>query len=144
MPTKRCDATINGKPVKVMLVDKGWKKMYFAKPKKGHEVETPHFEQITSGSIEVHQHSSDCKQFRVMSSSEIYSGSFSSGTSFVQNKGMDIAVLPMYETANGIALDFSSSGSYVNVSSGSQWVIYALGKWGEWQDVPKNDKTKTT
>lgn len=59
MPTERCNATINGKPVKVILVDKGWKKMYFAKPK-NYDVNTPHFEQRTSGSIEVHEDSSDC------------------------------------------------------------------------------------
>lgn len=144
MPTEKCNATINGKPVKVILVDKGWKKMYFAKPR-NYDVNTPHFEQRTNGSIKVHEHSPDCKQFRVMMSSEIYSGSFSSGTTFVQDRGMDMAVLPMFKTANGIALDFSPSGSNVTITSGSQWVIYALGKWGEWQDIqPKKDKTKFT
>jgi len=48
-----------------------------------------------------------------------------------------MAVLPMHKNANGIALDFSPSGSYVTVTSGSQWVIYALGKWGKWQVAPQ-------
>lgn len=72
-----------------------------------------------------------------MTVSEIYSGSYDSGTHFAANKEMDIAVLPMGETINGFALDFDPSGSYVTVTSGSQWVIHALGKWGEWQVTPK-------
>jgi len=77
---KKCDITINGKPVKVILTDNGLKKAYFAKPK-NYDVETPHFEEI-SGSIKVHEHSPDCQQFRVMTSSEIYSGSFRIGNYF--------------------------------------------------------------
>jgi hypothetical protein len=143
VPTKKCDGTINGKPVKIIITDNGLKKAYFAKPK-NYDVETPHFEQ-TSGSITVHEHSPDCRQFRVMTSSEIYSGSFTSGTTFASNNGKDMTVLPMKETTNGIALDFSSSGSYVTVTSGSQWVLMAFGNWGEWRDVqPKKDKTKFT
>lgn len=134
MPTKKCNGEINGKPVKVILTDNGFKKAYFAKPKH-YDVETPHFEQI-SGTITVHQHNPDCKQFRVMISSEIFGGSFNSGTTFASNNGKDMAVLPMKETANGFALDFNSSGSYVTVTSGSQWVLMAFGKWGEWRDVP--------
>jgi hypothetical protein len=143
MPTKKCDISIDGKPVKVILTDNGLKKAYFAKPK-NYDVKTPHFEQ-TSGSITVHEHSPDCKQFRVMTSSEIYSGSFTSGTTFASNNGKDLAVLPMKDNANGCALDFSSSGSYVTVTSGSQWVLMAFGKWEEWRDVhPKKNKTKPT
>jgi hypothetical protein len=119
-------------------VDKGWKKSYFAKPK-NYDVITPHFE-LTRGKIEVHEHSLDCKQYRVLVSSEVYSGSFNSGTTFIDDKGMGIAVLPMFETLNGMALDFSPSGSYVTVTSGSQWVIYATGTWGEWKDVKPKEK----
>ena len=143
MPTEKCNGEINGKPVKVILTDNGFKKAYFAKPK-NFDVETPHFE-VTSGSIIVHQHSPDCKQFRVMSSSEVYSGSFTSGTTFASNNGKDMALLPMKGTANGFALDFSSSGSYVTVTSGSQWVLMAFGNWGEWRNVqPKKGDAKST
>jgi len=141
MPTKKCNGTIDGKPVKVIVKDNGLKIAYFAKPKK-YDVTTPHFEQPVSGSITVHQHSPDCKQFRVMISSEIYSGSFTSGTTFASNNGKDMAVLPMKETANGFAINFSSSGSKVTITSGEQWVLMAYGKWGEWRDVqPKKTKS---
>ena len=135
MPAKKCDGTINGKSVKVILTNRGWKKDYFAKPK-DYNVKTPHFEVKTNGSIDVHEHSPNLEYFRVMAVSEVYSGSFSSGRTFAPNNGMDLAVLPMNETANGFALDFSSSGSTVTVTSGSQWVLMGLGKWGEWQKVP--------
>lgn len=137
MPTKKCDGKIDSQPVKVILISKGWKKAYFAKPKKGYEVKTPHFEERIDGTIQVHEHSPDCKKFRVMTRAEIYSGSYTSGTTFASNNGMDMAVLPMSETANGFALDFSSSGSSVTITSGSQWVLMAFGKWGEWQVAPQ-------
>lgn len=141
MPPKKCDGTINGKPVKVIITDNGLKKAYFAKPK-NYDVRTPHFEQV-SGSITVHEHSPDCKQYRTMMSSEIISGSFASGTTFASNNGKEMAVLPMSETANGFALDFSPSGSNVTVTSGSQWVLMALGTWSEWRPVqPKKQTTK--
>jgi len=140
MPAKKCDGKIDGKPVKVIITNSGIKKAIFAKPKE-YDVKTPHFE-LTSGSIIVHQHSPDCRQFRVMTSSEIYSGSFTSGTTFASNQGKDMAVLPMSETANGFSLDFSPSGSNVTITSGSQWVLMAFGTWGEWRDVqPKKNKT---
>ena len=139
VPAKKCDGQINGKPVKVILTDNGFKKAYFAKPKH-YDVKTPHFEQ-TSGSITVHQHSPDLKQFRVMTSSEIYTGSFTSGTTFAGNQGKDMAVLPMSETANGFKLYFSPSGSNITITSGSQWVLMAFGTWGEWRYVkPKLQK----
>ena len=134
---------INGKPVKYIIVDKGWKKAYFAKPKR-YDVETPHFEQKTNGTLQVHQHSLDCKLFRVMTVSEIYSGSLNSGSSFVHNKGLDMALLPMNETANGFTLDFSSSGSSVTVTSGSQWVLMAFGKYGEYRNVPQKKTQQVT
>ena len=46
-----------------------------------------------------------------------------------------MAVLPMKDTANGVALDFSPSGSSVTAASGNQWILMAFGKWGEWREV---------
>ena len=72
MPTVKFDGKINGKPVKVIVIDKGWKTMYFAKPK-NLDVETPHFEQKVNGTLEVHVDSADDKSYRVMSVNAIYS-----------------------------------------------------------------------
>ena len=37
MPTKKFDGTIDGKPLKVIVVDKGYTKMWFAKRKERNE-----------------------------------------------------------------------------------------------------------
>ena len=138
MPTVKFDGKINGKPVKVIVIDKGWKTMYFAKPK-NLDVETPHFEQKVNGTLEVHVDSADDKSYRVMSVNAIYSGSFYSGSTFAENKGMDIAVLPMNPTANGFAINTSLSGSYISIPSGNLWCLMALGTFGPWQ--PKQNQT---
>ena len=132
MPTIKFDGKINGKPVKVIVVDKGWKKMYFAKPKK-FDVNTPHFEQAVNGTLEVHLDSAGGQSFRVMNVNAIYSRS-----TYAENEGMDMAVLPMNQTANGFAINTSLSGSYVSIPSGSQWCLMALGTFGPWQ--PKHSK----
>jgi hypothetical protein len=132
MPSKKFDGTIDGKPVKVIVVDKGYKKMWFAKPKK-RDLNTPHFEQKVNGTLEVHMDSADGKSFSVMSVDSIYSGSFYSGSTFAENKGLDIALLPMSEEANGFAIDVRKSGSYIEIPSGSVWCLMALGSIGSWQ-----------
>jgi len=132
MPKTKFDGEINGKPVKVIVVDKGWKMMYFAKPK-NFDVDTPHFEQAVNSTLEVHMDSADNQSFRVMNVNKIYSGSFYSGSTFAVNNGMDIAVLPMNPTANGFAINTSLSGSYIKIPSGKQWCLMALGSFGPWQ-----------
>ena len=132
MPTVKFDGKINGKPVKVIVVDKGWTKSYFAKPK-NFDVDTPHFEKAVNNTLEVHLDSADGQSFRVMNVNAIYSGSFYSGSTFAENKGMDIAVLPMNETANGFAINTSESGSRVSIPSGSEWCLMVLGSFGSWQ-----------
>jgi hypothetical protein len=130
--TEKFNGKINGSPVKVIVVDKGWAKTYFAKPK-DFDINTPHFEVKINNSLEVHEDSADGNSFRVMNVNSIYSGSFYSGSTFAQNKGMDIAILPMNPAATGFAIDTSLSGSYVTIPSGSQWCLMALGKFGRWQ-----------
>lgn len=132
MPTKKFDGTIEGKPVKVIVVDKGYTKMWFAKPKM-FDVNTPHFEQRVNGTLEVHLDSADGKSFSVMKVDSICSGSFYSGSTFAENRGMDIALLPMSEEATGFAIDVRAGGSYLDVPSGSVWCLMALGSFGPWQ-----------
>ena len=132
MPAKKFNGKIDGKPVKVIVVDKGYAKMWFAKPKE-FSVNTPHFEQTVSGTLEVHIDSADGKSFSVMKVDSIYSGSFYSGSTFAENMGMDIALLPMSQEANGFAIDVRESGSYLELSSGSVWCLMALGSFGPWQ-----------
>jgi len=119
MSTEKYNGDINGKPVKVIVKDKGYKKMWFAKPK-NFDVETPHFEQKVDGTLEAHLDSADDNSFRVMSISSIYSGSFYSGSTFANNKGMNMMVLPMNPTANGFAIDTSLSGSYIQIPNGNE------------------------
>jgi hypothetical protein len=129
---KKFNGKINNKPVKVIVKNKGYKKEWFAKPK-DFNINTPHFEQKISGTLEVHEDSADGKSFRVMTVNNVYSGSFYSGSTFVANKGMDIAVLPMIETANGFAINTSSSGCLVMIPSGNEWCLMAFGIYGPWQ-----------
>jgi len=100
MSKKKFNGEISGRPVKVIVEDKGWTVHYFAKPKK-FDVNTPHFEVRVGGKLIVHQDSADGNSFRTMAVNEIYSGSLYAGSTFAQNKGMDIAVLPMEPVANG-------------------------------------------
>lgn len=131
------DGKINGKPVKVIVKDKGYKKMWFAKPK-NFDINTPHFEQEINGTLEVHFDSPDGQSFSVMTANAVYSGSFYSGSTFAKNQGMDMAVLPMNPTANGFAIDTTLSGSYIKLSSDKEWCLMAFGTRGPWQ--PKQSK----
>ena len=82
--------------------------------------------------------SADGKFIRVMKIDSIYSGSFNSGSSFAENKGMDMAMLPMNPTANGYAIDTSLSGSYISFSSGNNWCLMAFGMFEPWKPkIPK-------
>jgi len=135
LPTEKFDGEVDGKPVKIIVIDKGWKKMYFAKPK-NFDIETPHFEVKVNDTLEVHIDSPDGRSFRVMSPNSIYSGSFYSGSTFASNKGMDMAVLPMNPTANGFAINTSLSGSYIKLQSQKEWCLMAFGTLGSWQAKP--------
>lgn len=132
MSPEKFDGKIDGKPVKVIVVDKGYRKMWFAKPKE-FDVDTPHFEQDVNGTLEVHLDSANGESFRVMSVNTIYSGSVNSGSTFAENKGMDMAVLPMNPTANGFAINTSENGSSVRIPDGSEWCLMAFGSFGPWQ-----------
>jgi hypothetical protein len=126
------DGKINGKPVKVIVINKGWKQAWFAKPK-SFDVNTPHFEQEVNGKLELHEDSADGKSFRVMNVVTIYSGSLNSGITFAENKGRDMAILPMCETSDGFTINTNLSGSSVTVPSGQHYCLMAYGKYGPWQ-----------
>ncbi len=134
MPQEKFDGEIDGKPVKVIVKDSGYKKQWFAKPK-NFDVATPHFEQKINGTLEVHLDSPDDKSFRVMTVNAIYSGSFYFGDTFADSKGMDVAVLPMNSTANGFAINTSESGSFVKIPQPKEWCLMAFGTFGAW--LPK-------
>jgi len=106
--------------------------MYMAKPK-NFDINTPHFEISVDGKMQVHEDSPNGSRFRVMDVSEIWSGSIDSGIRLVKNRGMDIAVLPMFETANGFSIDTNPRGCYVTIPTGSQWCLMAVGKYRPWQ-----------
>jgi hypothetical protein len=132
MPEIKFNGKIDGKPVKVIVKDKGYKMMWFAKPK-GFDVDTPHFEQKVGGTLEVHMDSADGNSFRVMNVNAIYSGSFYAGSTFASNKGMDIVVLPMNPTANGFAIDTRGSGSYIQIPTDNEWCLMAFGTFSPWK-----------
>ena len=132
MPTQKFNGEIDGRLVKVIVKDKGYKKMWFAKPK-NFDIETPHFEQQVDGTLEVHQDSADGKSFRVMKVDNIQSGSFSSGSTFASNEGLDLVVLPMNKTADGFAIDTSQSGSSITIPSENEWYLMGFGSFGPWQ-----------
>ena len=132
MPNTKFDGKIDGKAVKVIVKDKGYKIMWFAKPKV-FDTDTPHFEQKIGGTLELHIDSADGTSFRVMKINDIYSGSFYSGSTFAHNKEMDMAVLPMTSAATGFAIDVTTSGSNVNIPDGTVWCLMAFGTLGSWQ-----------
>ena len=136
MTKAKFNGKIDDKPVKVIVVDKGYKQMWFAKPK-NFDINTPHFEQKIDSTLEVHEDSACGKSFRVMAIKSIYSGSFYSGSTFAENKGLDIAVLPMNPTANGFAINTSLSGSYVKIPTDNEWCLMAIGTYGPWQQKTK-------
>lgn len=132
MSAKKFNGKINGKPVKVIVVDKGYKKMWFAKPK-NLDVNTPHFIQDIGGTLEVHEDSANGESFRVMSVDSILSGSFQSGSTFASNQGKDMVILPMSQEADGFAIRTSYSGSSISLPSESQWCLMGIGSFGTWQ-----------
>jgi len=132
MVKEKFDGKINGKTVKVIVVDKGYEKNWFAKPK-NFDIDTPHFEQRVGGTLEVHEDSADGKSFRIMSVDQVVSGSFQFGSTFASNSGLNMVVLPMKPSANGFAIDTSQSGSSITIPSGNQWCLIALGSFGSWQ-----------
>ena len=134
MPTKKCNGMINGKSVKLIVVDKGWKQEYFAKPK-NKDINVPHFVNA-KGTLEVHEDSANDGSFRIMEVDMVYSGSYNVGGTFASNRGMDFVVLPMNSTANGFAINTNSVGIQVSVPCGNEWCIMAFGTFGPWQ--PKN------
>lgn len=77
--------------------------------------------------------SANGNSFRVMSVNYIHSGSFQTGSTFASNLGMDMAILPMTEEADGFAINTSHSGSSISIPSGSVWCIIGVGIFGEWQ-----------
>lgn len=137
MSKSKFNGTINGKRVKVIVIDKGHKKMWFAKSK-DFDVNTPHFERNIGGTLEVHLDSADGNSFRAMSVNDIYSGSIYSGTTLASNEGMDMVVLPMSKEADGFAIDTSKYGTLINYKDESKnWCLMAFGSFSSWQ---KKDK----
>ena len=133
MPTRKFNGEIDGKPVKVIVIEKGYKKQWFAKPKKI-DIATPHFVLPVGGTLEVHQDSADGNSFRVMSVDSVVGGSFYSGSTFATNKGMDILVLPMNEEATGFAIDTNKHGANIRYpDEKEQWCLMAVGPLGTWQ-----------
>jgi hypothetical protein len=121
------DATIDGARIKVIL--KPNKGQWFAKPK-DQDISTPHFYDDGQG-LEVHQDSPDGTCYRVMYAESICSGSYPSGKSWVSNKGMDLAVLPMQEQADGFSISTTPSGSSLWLPADS-YCLMAVGRWSEW------------
>jgi len=134
MSTEKFNGKIDGKPVKMIVMDRGYKKQWFAKPK-NHDVDTPHFVEI-GGTLEVHEDSANGKSYRVMSVDTIVSGSFQSGSTFASNHGKNMVILPMSQEANGFAIDTSYSGSSISLPSGSLWCLMGVGSFGAWQPKP--------
>jgi hypothetical protein len=132
MSPEKFNGEIDGKPVKVIVRENGYKREWFAKPK-DFDIATPHFEQKVNGTLEVHLDSPDGQSFRVMTVNAIYSGSFYSGSTFANSNGMDMAVLPMNPTANGFAINTSESGSSVKIPRGNEWCLMAFGSFSPWQ-----------
>ena len=132
--TKIFDGKIDGKPVKVIIKNKGYRNEWFAKPK-NFDVDTPHFLKNVGGTLEVHQDSADGNSYRVLAVNDIYSGSISSGSTFASNKDMDMVVLPMNKSADGFAIDTRYSGSLIEVLNEEEWILMGLGNFGPW--LPK-------
>lgn len=137
MPEFKIDGKIDNKLVKLIVKTNELGTFYMAKPK-NFDISTPHFEISVGGKMQLHEDSSDGSRFRVMNVSDIWSGSIDSGMTFAENKGLDIAVLPMFETASGFAINTSPSGSYVTIPTGSKWCLMAIGNYGMWQIKAKH------
>ncbi len=71
----------------------------------------------------------------------IASGTLSSGRNFIANSGLNIAILPATETAEGFTIDFNKSGAEVSSPSDSQVYLMAIGKWNPWTAKPSHAET---
>ncbi len=131
MPKSEFNGKIDGKHVKTIVkyVD-GREPEVFAKPKNS-DVNTPHFYNF-EGNIEIHQDSADNRFFRKMDLVKVASGSLSSGITFVANEGLDLAMLPVKESADGFSLDTNGSGCVVSFPHGSEHVVMGYGNWTNW------------
>jgi hypothetical protein len=123
------------KPVVVIIKNNDKGTQFFAKPNKS-DVDTLHFYDY-SGSFSVHQDSADGSLYRTMNIAHIASGTLTSGLSFVGNSGLELAIIPTKETANGFSLDFNRSGAAVGVPLDSQPYLMALGTWNTWAHKPE-------
>jgi len=99
-------------------------------------VNCPHFYDY-HGVLEVHEDSADELQYRAMNPEMVCSGSYSSGSTWVQNNGKDLALLPMEPSANGFTLDTTASGSNIALSADA-YCLMAIGRFGDWK--PKTPK----
>lgn len=131
MSKYKFDGSIDGKRVKVIVDTK--KGAYFAKPK-DFNVDTPHFYK-DHGVSGVHQDSEDGKSYRKMIPQLIASGTIHSGKNYVRNRGLDMTLLPMHETADGFYINTTPSGFIVTLPSGidDQYCLMAFGEWSSWQ-----------
>lgn len=132
---------IDGKKVKIIVkLKKGHKKQVFAKPnlkkekKEEFNVDTVHFVKYHNV-WSIHQDYSDEEFYREMQPQIIASGTFHAIKNYVRNSGLDIALLPTQETANGFTIDTNPSGVWVTFPSGvaDQQYFWGLGKWSEWK-----------
>ena len=134
MPEIKFDGKLDGKSVKEIIrtTEKGT--MYMLKPK-NLDTNTPHFMFPINGKMEVHEDSPDSTHFRKMTVN--WDGSIDSGISFFENRGLHVAVVPMHATADGFAIGSNPDG--VNLKAPErQWWLYAVGKYGPWQEKPNH------
>ena len=137
--TQKCDGTIDGKCVKLIIIDKGYQQEFFAKPKEK-DIDTPHIVAI-NGSLDVHLDSADGNSVRVMTVNQVGSGSLSVGSTFASNNGMDMVILPMHPTANQFAITTTYSGSSIKLQNAEEWCIMAFGTLEPWQAKKKKQVT---
>lgn len=137
MPREVINATINGVNVKVIIKQEQW----FAKPNShdpsGYCLNCPHFYDY-HGVLEVHEDSADGLRYREMYPEMICSGSYSSGTTWVQNNGKNLALLPMEPSANGFMLNTTLSGSILELPLDA-YCLMAIGRFGDWMPKPHKD-----
>jgi hypothetical protein len=134
--TKKCNGTIDDKPVKLIIRDKGWKQEYFAKPK-DKDLDTPHIVAV-NGTLDVHLDSADGNSFRPMYVDQVGSGSLRVGSTFAANRGMYMVILPMYPTADQFAINTNYSGGLITLKNPDEWCIMAFGTLGTWQRKPNH------
>ena len=115
--------------------DKGYKVEYFAKPK-DFDINTPHVT-VINNTLEVHEDSADGNFFRKMEVDRTLSGSVQVAGTYASNHNMDLVILPMSATPNGFVINTSKAGAqFTSQTNQKEWVVAAVGKFGEWQ--PKN------